>query len=112
MSIEPGNTVDLGSCSTFAQQGGRMSSILPPVVGGSPNRQVAGRWPSSAAAVASEPVTQSAYGLQRPYAERAVDLPSEVADIDLDHVGAVLLPRCPRPHPTADCDRVPARDFA
>jgi hypothetical protein len=49
----------------------------------------------SAAAVAPKPVTQSTYGLQRPNAERAVDLFSEIADVDLDHVGSVLVPDVP-----------------
>ena len=46
----------------------------------------------SAAPVASEPVTQSAYGFQRPYAERSVDLFPEVPDVDLDHVDRYSCP--------------------
>src|SRR4029453_8926329 len=49
----------------------------------------------SATAVASEPVAESTHSLQRPQAERAVDLFAEIADIDLDHIGSVLMPDVP-----------------
>ena len=43
------------------------------------------------AAVASEAVSESSYRLQRPYAKRTVDLFPEVANVDLDHVGSVVV---------------------
>src|SRR4029453_3249074 len=73
--------------------GSRISvSILPPVL----------LWRAVSvgklyATVATEPVTDSSYRLQRPYAKRAVDLFPEVADVDLDDVGAVSWPKVPSP---------------
>src|SRR4030095_8192688 len=50
---------------------------------------------ASATAVASEPVAESPHSLQRPQAERAVDLLAEIADIDLDHIGSVVMADVP-----------------
>jgi hypothetical protein len=47
------------------------------------------------AAVAAQPVTESSYRLQRPYTKRAIDLFPQVANVDLDDVGSVLVPDVP-----------------
>src|SRR5215207_7773446 len=84
--IEPGNTVDLGRCSAFAQQGGKshlgVNTSTHAALSSCERRnaRAAPSYPATAsvgildAAVASQPVTESSYGLQRPYAKRAVDL--------------------------------------
>jgi hypothetical protein len=84
--IEPGNTVDLGRRSAFAQLGGKSplgvnSSTRAALASCErPNARAAPSDPATAsagmlyAAVASEPITESSYGLQRPHAKRAVDL--------------------------------------
>ena len=41
--------------------------------------------------VRSEPVAGSSHRLERRAAERTVDLLTQVADVDVDHVGAVLV---------------------
>src|SRR5512133_4254644 len=81
--------------------GSRISaSILPPLQRGlSRELRMGGSkcqvWDASSAAVRSEAVTETAYGLQRPYAERAVNLLPEVSDVHLDHIGAILVADVP-----------------
>ena len=50
---------------------------------------------ASSAAVAAQPVAHPAYGFQRPYAKRPVDLFAEIADVNLYDIGLVFVSDVP-----------------
>ena len=101
--IKPRHTADLGGCSAFAQQGGKSHVAVHPPTRATwvlkYQRMEKTHWrqaAASSAAVAAQPVTHPANSLQRPYAERPIDLFPEIADVDLYDVGPVLVSDVPR----------------
>jgi hypothetical protein len=100
--IKARHTADLGRCSAFAQQRGKSHvAVHPPtraawVFKYQRMEKLTGEGGASTAAVAAQPVTHPTYGLQRPHAERPIDLFAEIADVDLYDVGPVLVSDVPR----------------